>query len=75
MHALCRASPEREGEPADVGRVPTLPEIDDTLEVILDCLVLIVRLTSFLRRPALGLVQGHPVATEEHVAVLAVEVT
>ena len=60
--------PEGEGEPAHVASVATLPEVDDALEVVLGAVV-VVAAVAFLR------VDRHPVATEEDVAVAAVEVT
>lgn len=63
------AVPEGEGQPAHVGGHAALPEVHHTLEVLLGkVLLLLLPLLSVL-----GELRGHPVPTQEHVAVLVVK--
>ena len=59
--------PEGEGQPAHVAGVAALPEVDDALEVVVGGVGAVVG-------AIFRLADRDPVATEEHVAVLAVEV-
>lgn len=65
---LNNVAPEGEGEPAHVGGHATLPEVDHTLKVLLGQLLFLLTLLSILRK-----LHGHPVTTQEHIAVLIVE--
>ena len=62
-------APEGEGEPAHVGGIAALPEVHDAANVVLGGLLVLLLLLP-LRQ-----FHGHPVPTQEHVAVFGVENT